>query len=290
MLAQAAFGSGDVWRGGALDATWRGSRPSASLSVFDAITSNPIIDETFGATPSSERLAGVRARVDYSHSFDRASIRANLGGSLARLALDGALGTTSSPRDLAFVEVAGAARQLGDAASFSQSASVHVTIGETDAINYERTVAAVGARVAVRGIPSLDLGGGYGRASEDAPAFEQFVIGGIPTSLVDPSLLTQRVTMGVLPSGVARGDRVLSYRAATTFLGLTPYYWGASTQFGSDRFDQWHRVFGAEFTIDQTPVSVLGVPGARLVMGVGRSLDPPFAHRTRGYFVALLRP
>ena len=289
MLAQAAFGSGDVWRGGALDATWRGSRPSASLSVFDAITSNPIIDETFGATPSSERLDGVRARVDYSYSFDRASLRANLGGSLARLAID-ALGTTSSPRDLAFAEVAGAARQLGDAASFSQSASVHVTIGETDAINYDRMVAAVGARVAVRGIPSLDLGGGYGRASEDAPAFEQFVIGGIPTSLVDPSLLTQRVTMGVLPSGVARGDRVLSYRAATTFLGLTPYYWGASTQFGSDRFDQWHRVFGAEFTIDQTPVSVLGVPGARLVMGVGRSLDPPFAHRTRGYFAALLRP
>jgi len=42
--------------------------------------------------------------------------------------------------------------------------------------------------------------------------------------------------------------------------------------------------------MDQTPLPVIGLPGARLVAGVGESLDAPFARRTRGYAVVTLRP
>jgi len=290
MLGQAAFGSGDVWRGGALDVTWRGSRPSASVAFFDAITSNPPIDEVPPALLSTQRLSGVRARADYPYAFDRASIRASLGGSLGRLALGTLGGSFQTARDLAFGELAAAARQIGDAASFSQSVLVHGDVGESASQSFERLVVSATARAGMRGLLPLDLGATYGILSENAPGFEQFVIGGLPTALVDPSLLAQRITMGVLPTGVANGERVLTYRAATSLFGLTPYYWGGSTQFHSNDFKQWHRVFGAELTIDQTPVSVLGVPGARLIAGVGRSIDPPFADRTRGYFVVLLRP
>jgi Tol biopolymer transport system component len=289
MLGQAAFGSGDVWRGGALDVTWRGSRPSASLSLFDAITTNPVIGDVPPALISTERLSGVGARTDYSYAFDRASIRASLGGSLSRVALGEVVGTYSSARDLVFGELAGAARQIGDAASFNQSVLVHGDIGESSSETFERLVVSLGGRVGVRGFLPLDLGGTYGIVSQGA-VFEQFVIGGLPTTLIDPSLLTQRVLMAVLPTDVAHGDHVLTYRVATSLFGLTPYYWGGSAQDETNDFTQWHRVVGAELTIDQTPVSVLGLPGARLIAGVGRSLDPPFADRTRGYFIVLLRP
>ena len=290
MLGQAAFGSGDVWRGGALDVTWRGSRPSASLSFFDAITTEPVIGEIPAALFGTERLSGVRARTDYSYAFDRASIRASLGGSVGRMAFGESFGTVPRARDLAFGELAGAARQIGDALSFSQSVLVHGDVGETASETFERLVVSVGGRAGVKGLLPLDVGATYGIVSEDANGFEQFVIGGLPTALVDPSLLMQRITMGVLPTGVAGGTRVLTYRVSTSLFGLAPYYWGGSTQFSSNDFNRWHRVFGAELTIDQTPVSVLGVPGARLLAGVGRSLDPPFADRTRGYLVVLLRP
>ena len=40
VLGQAAVGSGDAWRGGAIDAAWRGWRPDARVSLFSATTTN----------------------------------------------------------------------------------------------------------------------------------------------------------------------------------------------------------------------------------------------------------
>jgi hypothetical protein len=144
--------------------------------------------------------------------------------------------------------------------------------------------------VALRGFLPLDAGANYGRVTTTAPAFEQFIVGGLPSNLVDASLLTQRIGVPALPTGVAGGDRVFVYRAATSISGLTPYFFAASAQVGMDRFESWHRVAGLERTVDQTAVSVLGLPGARLVAGVGYSLDEPARHQTRGYFTLTLRP
>jgi hypothetical protein len=142
----------------------------------------------------------------------------------------------------------------------------------------------------MRGLPLLEAAASYGRVSTSAPSFEQFVVGGLPSNLIDASLLTQRVSVPALPSGVAGGDRVVTYRAATSLAGLAPYFVAASAAVAVNRFAEWHRVLGLELTVDQSSVPVLGLPGARLVAGVGYSLDEPLRRQTRGYLSATLRP
>lgn len=291
ILGQAAFGSGDVWRGGSVDVAWRRWRPVLRLAGFNALTSNPAVESVgIPLLGWSNRVAGGRLRVDYAHAFDRADLRLAGGASLARLATEDSDRTNSSARNLAFAELSGVARQSGDGFSDFESLLAHFTAGATEDLAYQRLLTSVGLHGSARGLPTLDASASYGVVSSRAPIFEQFVIGGMPSGLIDPSLFTQRVTMGALPTGIGSGDHILTYRVATSFMGLTPYFWAASTVYGSNQFDTWHRVAGVELTIDQSSLPVLGLPGARLLAGVGHSFDEPFAHRTRGYATITLRP
>lgn len=291
MLGQLALGSGDAWRGGALDIVWRGWRPVARIAGFTATTSAPVFDALNGVlrAASLDRLSGGRARFDYTHSFDRADVRVAGGGSLGLLSTR-ETSTIRMNRGLGFGELAASARQSGVAASASEGMVAHITGGQTGGDEYARFLASAALRVAIRGFPFLDAGTSYGRVSTSAPSFEQFVVGGLPSNLVDPSVLTQRLSVPALPTGVAGGDHVLTYRAATSLAGLSPYFFAASADFATNRFDDWHRVIGVELTVDQSSVPVLGLPGARLVAGVGYSLDAPARHQTRGYLTATLRP
>jgi len=291
MLGQLAIGSGDAWRGGALDVVWRGWRPVARIAGFTATTSAPLFDPFSGdlRANSLDRLSGSRARLDYTHSLDRADIRIAIGGSLALLTTrDGS--AIDMSRDLVFGELAASARQSGAAASASEGIVAHLTDGETGGDQYERFLASAAVRVAVRGFPALDASSSYGRVSTNAPSFEQFVVGGLPSNLIDASLLTQRLSVPALPTGVAGGDRVVTYRTATSLAGLSPYFFAASAGFATNRFEEWHRVIGLELAMDQTTVPMLGLPGARLVVGVGYSIDAPVRHQTRAYLTATLRP
>ena len=290
-LGQLAAGSGDAWRGGALDVIWRGWRPVVRLAGFAAATTTPLFDP-FTATldPSArQRLAAGRARVDYTYSLDRADVRVGIGGSVGALTTRPPLSVDMS-RDLAFGELAATVRQSSAAASASETIVTHGTGGATGGSEYARYLASVAGHLAVRGIPALDASATYGRVSTKAPSFEQFVVGGLPSNLIDASLLTQRVSVPALPTGVAGGDRVVTYRAATSLAGLSPYWFAASTAVAANRFAEWHRVVGLELTVDQSSVPVLGLPGARLVAGIGYSLDEPARHQTRGYLSATLRP
>jgi Tol biopolymer transport system component len=291
LLGQLAIGSGDAWRGGALDLVWRGWRPVARASGFSAAATTPLFGSFTGAAQPSavSRLSGARARFDYTYSFDRADVRVGAGGSLGRVDIRATLPSRES-RDLAFGELAASVRQGGEAASGVESFSAHLTGGRTGGVDYQRLLASITAHVALRGFLPLDAGANYGRVSTGAPAFEQFIVGGLPSNLVDASLLTQRIGVPALPAGVAGGDRVLAYRAATSLSGFTPYFFAASAGLGTDRFESWHRVAGLELIVDQTAVPVLGLPGARFVAGVGYSIDEPARRQTRGYLTATLRP
>jgi hypothetical protein len=193
-------------------------------------------------------------------------------------------------RSLGFAELAADARQSFDQSNVSEAFSSNLSAGSTNGMTYRRFLASASVRGGASGFLPIDFAATYGRMSSDLPTFEQFVVGGPTAMLLDASLLTQRVAMPALPLGIASGDRVATFRVATSLAGLSPYYWAASARTGSGRFEEWHRVVGAELTIDQTPLPVLGVPGARLAAGIGESLDFPFRHRTRGYLAVALRP
>ena len=288
MLGQIAAGSGDVWRGAAVEGLWRGWRPAVRLSAFGAKTSFPFL--VGNSLRPSDQLVGGRARADYGYGFDRGDTRIGVGGSFARLDEQVDNASANVKRAVGFTDLAGGLRRGGDVASLSLSWNVNVSTGVTSDTSFGRLLGSVTARGTARGIGVVEATASYGQVAANAPSFEQFLVGGPPLTLLDPSLLTQRVPMGVLPAGVAMGNRLAMYRVATSLLGLSPFYWGASTRNGVGRFATWHRVAGAELTIDQSAVPVLGLPGARLVSGIGYSFDPPFRRETRGYLTVVLRP
>jgi hypothetical protein len=288
VLGQLATGSGDVWRGGSVDAAWRGWRPAIRLAAFGVETSYPF--RVAGSAVRGEQLLGGRARVDYAYAFDRADVRVGIGATVSHLDEQTDNSIVGAGRSLGFAELAGGLRRSGDPVSASLAASGNVAAGVTGGMSFQRFLASLAGRASMRGVGALDATASYGALSTEAPTFERFAIGGPAIALLDPTLVTQRLPMGALPGGVATGDRVLSYRIATSLHGLSPYYWGASTGEGGRRFSTWLRVTGAELTIDHSALPVLGLPGARLIAGIGYSLDRPFAHETRGYLSIILRP
>jgi hypothetical protein len=123
----------------------------------------------------------------------------------------------------------------------------------------------------------------YGELSGTTDPFERFSVGGGPVPLVDQAVLAQRIAMPAIPTGVATGDRVLTYRLALPSGPLWPYYWGASTADRGEPFSRWHRVFGAELRLGSEALPLVALPGVQLVMGYGRSLDPPYRRGNRVY-------
>jgi hypothetical protein len=292
MLGQLAIGSGDAWRGGALDVAWRGWRPAARVAAYDAITSAPAVV----ASPANvvldrtDRLTGSRARLDHSRSFDRADMRVGAGGTASWLDATDDAGKSGVSRNLAFGEIAGSARQTGDGSAATEGVLAHVTAGETGGATYWRILTSLSFHAASNGALPIDGSATYAAVSTNAPSFEQLVVGGPPSNLVDGSLLTQRISMAALPTGTATGDRALTYRIATSLWGLNPYYWGVRTRFPGQAVPTRQRVAGVELSIDQTALPVLGLPGARLLAGLAYSLHEPWAHRTWGYLSVTLRP
>jgi hypothetical protein len=290
LLGQLALGSGDVWRGAAVDAAWRFWRPTLSAALFDASVSYPLIDIAPVLFFHRDRSIGARVRGDLSHAFDRSELRAGLGGTTSRL--DEQINNTAfqSSRELGFAEARWGTGRSGDQGSVSGVLSANLSAGRMADTSFQRLLAAIRVRAYARGFSPVELNASYGQLSRGAPLFERFTIGGPPLTLLDPSLYTQRVSMAAMPTGVVTGERVLIYRLATSLLGLSPFYWAGSAHDGSGGFRDWHRVVGAEILIDQSELPVLGLPGARLLSGVGYSLDSPFAHETRAYLSITLRP
>jgi hypothetical protein len=293
MLAQGALASGDAWRGGAVDAAWRTFRPGVRFSVFAASTST--LEMGSGVLVSNddlvEALRGGSVRTDYSYAFDRGDLRIGIGGS-GGWAEERASGVSSRlTRNLGFLEIGGDTRQRSAESSASESFLINASAGKTEGgASYRRIVSSAIFRGAGDRTLPLDARVSFGLLSRGAANFEQFVVGGAPSALVDPSLLSQRIPMGALPAGSLVGDRLFTYRVSTSLEGIAPYYWAGSTRIGAGRFANWQRVAGVEWTIDQTALPVIGLPGARLTAGVGRSFDSPLARRIRAYLSVTLRP
>ena len=104
-----------------------------------------------------------------------------------------------------------------------------------------------------------------------ADPFEQFTLGGLPPAMIDPALFSQRIAMPALPSGIAEGNDLLSYRIDVP-IGVTPYLWGGRAWDHGD-VSAWHRVAGVEWGGELPMFPVLGTPAVRGTFGVGRSLD-----------------
>ena len=295
VLATIAIGDEAAWRGGALNLSWRGSRPGIRLQLFDAAqqlsesrssSSLPLHFDT--------RVAGGELALDGTQSFDTWAARYRLGGTVGHVRLDvpSPIGAVISrgQRDFAFGDGGLTFVQRGDRSSLTESISANVAGGTSLDDSFARGV--VSATLATSGAAVIPIAATatYGRTGRTAPIFEQFSIGGMTSPLIDRTLLAQRFAMPALPSGISINSSAFAYRAALDARPLALYWYSASTTPAGQRFAVWNRVIGAEWLASVPAIAIAGTPAARAQIGVGESLDAPFRKRVRAYVSVVLDP
>jgi hypothetical protein len=289
----ATFASGDVsaWRGGSVTGLWFGTRPGIRVEGFVASQNlnesrSPILSEVGFDT----QLAGGEVSLDGTGQGSTWAGRYRLGGSAGNQ-------RPSTSRRLAFVDGAIAVTQRGDLVSFTESVGGTFTGGRSFDSTFYRSI--VTASLSASGrllLPLPTLSAVYGRTTTSAPLFEQFALGGGPSIILDRALLSQRVAMPVLPTGTRIGTSVFAYRAALVVgaafsAPVSAYLWSGSTgDEDNDRFDEWQRVIGLDWTLSIPAVPAAGTPAGRAQIGIGESLDAPFRRRVRAYFSLVLNP
>ncbi|HEY4304310.1 MAG TPA: hypothetical protein VGM82_07585 [Gemmatimonadaceae bacterium] len=286
VVAKGALGDRSAWRGGALDFTWRGFKPMLRAELFTADQHLTDARSLGGDGRIDTRMTGGLGVFDRLYSFESWSARARFAGSGASLDEGG----RSTSRTLVIEDLGLAALQRSGIRGLSESLIGTYTVGRTFDTKFSRVVTSAGVTAFGFLVVPVSASATYGVTSSDAPVFERLSLGGNSSALFDRLLLNQRVPMGALPSGIGVGTSALTYRVSLNTLPLAPYFWSGSTTSAGDRFAVWHRVIGAEGSYAVASIPVAGVPTARIVYGVGESLDAPFRRQIRGYLSVLINP
>jgi hypothetical protein len=280
LLATVAFGDPATWRGAAVGVTWRGMRPAFRAELFDAVQA---LSASRSRVPVGidldQRLVGGELAFDGSQQFDTWGGRYRAGASVM-----------SANRRMIFGDLGAGWVQHADASSTTETLSGVFAAGQSFDQRFFRGVATAGLFSAGTTAMPIGLSMTYGRTNRDAGPFERFALGGGPSTLIDGALLSQRLSMPVLPAGVSTGSAVLAYRAVATSQPMSLYWWAGSTTNGAERFAMWNRVIGVEWSQSVPAIPAAGTPPARAQLGIGESLDAPFRRRVRAYMTLILSP
>jgi hypothetical protein len=238
-------------------------------------------------------MSGGTVEIDVTEQRDAWALRSRLAGSAAGLEHPGGDGSAfggSTSRTLGFFDVAIARTWRGTGGSFTATLGGDETAGRSFDQGFNRASARSGFTIRGAGIPNLSGSALYGAVSRGSSLFEDFTVGGGLSPLLGRELTTQWVSMPALPRGVAGGPAVFVYRAALDVQPLSWYLWSASTAGMGERFSVWHRVIGLEYVESIARIPLAGTPAARVQVGVGKSLDPPYRGKTRLYLSLVLNP
>ncbi|HMA22437.1 MAG TPA: hypothetical protein VKP00_00550, partial [Gemmatimonadaceae bacterium] len=294
LLATVAIGDKASWRGGAVNFSWRGSRPGFRLQLFDA-AQQLSASRARASLPLTldSRIAGGELALDGTQSFDTWASRYRLGGTVGRARLNVPSSgdvSSSGQRNLAFGDAAVALVQRGDRSSVTESIAANVAGGTSFDNRFARAVVSASLTTSGAAVLPIAATASYGRTASNAPLFEQFSLGGTPSPLIDRALLGQRFPMPVLPSGVSINSSAFAYRVALDARPLAVYWYAGSTAPAGHRFAAWNRVIGADWSASVPAIAVAGTPAARAQIGIGESLDAPFRRRVRAYVSLVLDP
>jgi hypothetical protein len=281
-LLQGQWGDRASWRGASLGAVFRGTRPLIGIEAF-TLENQPSRQHGFDAPGDLDaRYRGVSAwsELDNDWQSHELDVRA--------LASYGTMDPLRAPavhRALAKVGIGGALLQTPGNWRMRERLGVAGTVGKTGDASWQRVI--VTGAAAVKGMGhELALDGMYGRVSRTI-AYEQFAVGGLATPLVDSTLLDQRVSMPVLPIGVATGTSVATLRASIPGAIWRPYFWIGSANAVDGA---WSQVVGIEGSWSTEGVWMVRVPGVKLLGGIGYSLAGAARHHTQAYFSVSYRP
>jgi len=293
LLVIGAVGSPASSRGAAGSFTWRGLRPSISITGFVAEQRASASRAGVGASILDQRMSGGTAEIDITRLHDTWALRSRLAASASSLAPVGTAAPAlfpSTSRTLGFFDFAIARTWRGTTGNLTATIGGDETAGQSFGQAFGRTTGRASLVTTGPGVPNLSASASYGAVSRGSSGFEQFSIGGGLSPLVGRATSTQWVAMPALPRGAAFGSSVLTYRATLDAAPFAWYFWSASTADLGNRFAVWHRVIGLEYLQSIARIPLAGTPAARAQVGVGRSLDEPFRHRTRVYMSLILNP
>ena len=140
-------------------------------------------------------------------------------------------------------------------------------------------------------MPPIAASALWGSVNSGAPVFEQFSIGGGPSTILDRAAARAA-------NHDARASERHQHRLVGRDLSRRPRHGadvavllgGQHEPRANDRYDNWHRVIGLDWTMSVGAIAPAGTPAARAQFGIGESLDEPFRKRVRAYASLILNP
>lgn len=276
VAAQGAWGDRGMERGASLTAVWRGMRPTLSGEAF-YLAHDPSRLPAYGRVGMDARYTGGALVARNAWSAGRRLQEWRLGASAGSLEMvDGERGrrVLASGRYYATDgRRAGAAYSTG---VLLLSGAAGETLGERWGRGMVTTAFGAGwGALGVRAEATM------GRVSGGAPAWESWTVGGPAGLLVDDGVLGQRIAMPALRWGALEGRDLLTYRVSTSLGGVTPYFWGGTTDPG---YERWLRVVGAEVLLNVPAFRAAASPGMRLLAGTAYGLDGGYRNDLTAYF------
>lgn len=280
---QGVYGGRDLWRGAALAATWRGTRPAISGNVFYA-EQRPSKQGRVQPAGLDVNYVGATMVVVLSRQENGWVYGIRSGASAGSLDAPGAAGEAS--RALGFAEFAGQFTLRSGTRVLAFGATLHASAGQTGGDSWQRGLgtvavsAAAGGRVVRASLTGGTLGG-------EAPAFEAFTVGGVANPLIDDAVLSQRLSRPALPLGITSGTEVIAWRVTTRFAGSELYLSNASAL--GWRNEQ-HRLVGIERELANLRLPIINIPGVAAMAGTAYSIDAPFRRELRVYGGVTIAP
>jgi hypothetical protein len=280
---QGVYGGRDLWRGGALAATWRGTRPTVSGNVFYA-EQRPSTQRRVQPSSLDVNYVGATILAALSRQGNGWVYGIRSGASAGSLDAPGAAGEAA--RALGFAEWAGQLTLRKGTKVLALGATLHASAGQTGGASWRRGLGTVAVTAAAggRAIRASLSGGTLGG---EAPAFEAFTVGGIANPLIDDAVLSQRLSHPALPLGITSGTEVMVWRVATDFAGSEVYLSNASAL--GWRNEQ-HRLVGIERSLANLRLPIINIPGVAAMAGAAYSIDAPFRREFRVYGGVTITP
>ena len=283
-----AYGEPGTWQGGSLRAVWRHPRPAIELGAQGFIH-----EPSSGrfAQPAADSLDGSIMQSLIAVSGERLGdgwrARGRLGGGAG--VLDPRLEKASHFRGLGFAELDLRFAQSSGSSGVVERLRGHVTHGHTLA-NYRRMMSTLELETTGRDVFPLELRATFGRVMGSPHRFELLSIGGAASPVADSSLLSQRYSMPMFPTGIAVGKALLAWRVAFPTRAWTWFYEGASATSTLYEFRDWNRAVGIDVKYELPPVPVAFAPRIQGRGGAAYTLDAPFRRRVRVFLEMRMDP
>ncbi len=270
------------WRGGNTALTWRRFRPELQLALFSA-GHDPSQQGRNGGpaiAPFDLRYTGGVASVKYARYGARGASTLRVG--LSSGAIDPSLAPRSD-RTMGFASFAtNAVFTKNPKAPLLTSLAVQYASGSTNNTDWHRVTGE--AAIGIGGALGIRARGG--ETSANAPAFEQFVVGGTASPYIDAMVLTQRVEHLALPFGMRGGRRMAILSAETTGPFRLYHDWIAA----GEELGAWDRVIGAEVMLQIPAQGIVRIPNGAFKAGVSHGLEGMTRNATIGYLAATFTP